>query len=901
MVSNPIIITTKINIPFIHHRLVPRHRLFDQLNKGLNSRLILICTPAGYGKSTLVTQWLEMRKECTAWISLDENDDDWIQFFTYMITAIEKSGANIGTSTIELLNSEKPVAMNEMMAGLVNDFSRAEKDCIVVLDDFHLIKSNNIHSAMTFLIENLPPHLKLVILTRTEPDMPMAKFRSRRIMTELLADDLQFSRSESEMFLNQVMKLNLDQDDISILTERTEGWAVGLQLAALSLDDRSDPSCLIRSLTGKDRHIADYLIDEVLSRQSEDVQSFLLQTSIFERMCGVLCNAVLQIENSQSILEAIERMNLFIIPLDNSREWYRYHHLFAELLRSRLEREHPDRTTVLYRRACTWFQQNDLLEEAVRYAFTAKDYYMASDIVERIGHPTYWANRTVKLREWLNALPANLFKDRFELQILRAYDQINVGKVHEADQTLENLKSDMARHLVSEGDEAEILRGKLASAFTSIKFHRYMAWEEVGRIAGLALDLLPPQYSYERCVAYFHGGGALLLHGDLETAEKYLAHARQLSDSVKNPFAKLLTMSNQGTLLMVRGELHKAMDRFREAHEFGKQCRASQESTYSSAVTGIARIYYEWNRLDKCREYLDEAIDITEKYGFFDRLLLNHEALVHYHLARLDADRAENELERCRSILVANDITDAARRRLASLTAWVRCRKGELGAATVWADEFICVFDDNISFDLEPEFMFFTRIRMAAGGYAEALPYLQKMKALAEHEGRLGSVIRITILLSVAYAEMDEGEKARAHLCRCLELAQPESYIRSFIDEGKTISSMLVQMVDGGKTTSLDGRSNRYIESLLKAFPENGGNKTGDISVSRDDGLGTNITPREREVLRLLDKGLTYSEIANGMAISENTLKFHIKNIYGKFNVNKRIKAVAQAKSLGYL
>lgn len=900
MVLNPIIIT-KINIPSIQHRLVPRQKLLDRLNKGLNSRLILVCAPAGYGKSTLVSQWLEMRKECIAWVSLDENDDDWIQFFTYMITAIWNSGADIGTSTIELLNSEKPVAMNELMANLVNDFSRAKRDCIVVLDDFHLIKSNNIHSALTFLVENLPPHLKLVILTRIEPDIPIAKFRSQRVMTELQAVDLQFSLVESEMFLNQIMNLDLGVEDISILAKRTEGWIVGLQLAALSLGERSDPSFLIRSLTGKDRHIADYLIDEVLSRQSEDIQSFLLQTSILERMCGALCNAVLEIEGSPSILEAIERMNLFIIPLDNSREWYRYHHLFAELLRSRLEREHSKIQADLYRRACNWCRQNDLFEEAVRYAFSAKDYSMASDIVERIGHPTYWANRTAKLREWLNALPVKFIGNSFDLQILRAYDQINIGKVHLADQTIENLNHHLDRYLVSGGDKEKILRGKLASAFTSIKYHRFMAWEEAHHLAGLALDLLPPEYSYERCVAYFHGGGALLQSGDLEKAEKYLAHARQLSDSVKNPFAKLLTMSNQGTLLMVRGELHKAMDCFREAHEFGKQCRASQESTYSSAVTGIAMIYYEWNRLDKCGEYLDETIGITEKYDFFDRILLNHEGLVQWHLARMEADAAEKDLKRCREIMIDNGLTDAASRRLASLIAWVSCWKGKLSDAEAWADDFTDVIGGKICFEFEPELMIHSRIRIAAGAYVDALEHLQKMLALAKDQGRLRSMVRITILLSVVYFKMNEKEKALKYLNKSLQMAQPEGYIRSFVDEGEAMRSMLVQLADQQNSSSFGDRLTRYTHSLLKAFPKGGLHEKDEAPVAVGDASLFSITPRESEVLKLLDRGLTYSEIAARMQISENTLKFHIKNIYGKLHVNKRIKAVAQAKTLGYL
>jgi LuxR family transcriptional regulator, maltose regulon positive regulatory protein len=900
MVSQPIIVT-KINVPFIEKKLVTRQRLFNSLNEGLNSKLVLICAPAGYGKSTLVSQWLKTCDECTAWISLDNYDDDWHRFFTYLISAIVKADVDFGTSSQDLLNSEKPLAINELVANFINDCSLVKNDCIVVFDDFHLISSNDILSNMLFLIENLPPKLHLIILTRSEPGLPISKFRSQRILTEIHASDLKFSLNESELFLKQVMNLDLDANYVSILRQRTEGWVVGLQLIALSLQKRADPSMFITSLTGKDRHIADYLVDEVLSSQSDDLQSFLLQTSIFERMCGPLCDEVLGLKNSQLTLETIERANLFIIPLDNSRDWYRYHHLFSELLRSKLERENKQKIKELYRKACIWFQKNDLLEEAVRYVILAEDYTMAVTIVEQIGHMIYWANRTDKLREWLNALPPEYIKNSFDLQILRAYDQINVGKVREADRTLEDLKNRSTEFLNSGNDEENILQGKLLSAFTSVKYHRYLAWEECYKIAKQSIELLPSSYTYERCVAYFHGGGSLIMIGDLENAESYLTNARQLSNSVQNPFAKLLTLSNQGVLMMIRGELKNAMAHFQEAHQFGKQCHASQEATYSNSVNGAATIYYEWNQLDKCFEKLEEAVELMEKDDFFDQILLNHETLLTYHCAKNDFIAAEDNLNRCLKLLTDNNITHVAERRVETLFAWFRWKKGDLAEAVVWADDFIKSNGDEVCFELELELMLYVRICIASGANKKTIEILQKMLFLAQSQGRLRSVIKITILLSVAYTSMSDVDKGLKNLILALQMAQNEGYIRSFIDEGEMMRSNLIQLTSSHNVRIRQESLVEYIQSLLGEFPEIEGKAKTKDALSDRNASYYSITPKEIEVLKLLNLGLTYAEISESLEITENTLKYHIKNIYGKLNVNKRIKAVFEAKRLGYL
>lgn len=900
MTDQPIIIT-KLNIPSLQHALVPRPQLFKCLNSGLNGKLILICAPAGYGKSTLVSSWLSSRGECSAWISLDENDNNWIQFFLYMTAALEKSGAGIGTTSLKLLNSEKPLAIDELMAYLINDLADAERDCIIALDDFHQINSPYIISALQFLLDNLPPRIKLVILSRTELDLPVAKFRSQRLLMELKAEDMQFSLAESETFFKEVMQIHLTNEDVSELAKRTEGWVVGLQLAALSIGDRPIPSQLIANLSGRNRHIADYLMDEVLALQKETIQSFLLQTSTLERMCGALCDNVLEIENSQSILESVERLNLFIIPLDNSREWYRYHHLFAELLLSRLVRQQPDKIMPLNQRACNWHRQHDFPEEAVRYAFKARDYGQASEILEQIGHSIYWANRSETLRKWLEALPEDIMKNSFDLQILHAYVQINIGKVQAAEQTLENLKSQFEQLAIVSDAERSILRAKLASAFTSIRYHRHLDWDGTHRLASQALANLPQRYGYERCVAYFHGGGALVMSGDLNRAEQYLRSARDLSDSVKNPFAKLITLSNQGGLLMARGELQKAFDVFREAHDFGKRCRASQESTYSNAVAGLGSLYYEWDRLDKAREYLHEAIGLMEKYDFFDRILYSQGLIIRLHCAEKDFDAAEKTLQRTRKIAADSGPIPAVARRIEALSADIACQKNEMGNAVGWAAHFPLAYGDGISCEIETELLILARIRIATGKAEKVVERLQKMLSLARRQDRLSSVIRILILLSVAYFKMNDVEKGQKHLFLSLQLAEPEGYLRSFVDEGEVIRTALVQLSDRQDLFRGRGGLSAYLHTLLECFSKCVSDESAVSTPHRPDSTVFSLTPRECDVLSLLDRGLTYAEIAVQLKITENTLKFHIKNIYGKLQVNKRIKAVSVAKKLGYI
>ena len=454
------LLQTKLYLPSICSDVVSRGRLTTRLSQSKRNKLTLISAPPGYGKTTLASCWLAQQDQPVAWVSLDESDNDPVRFFSYLITALHQTNASIGKTCLEMLQSPNPPPYETLTTSLINDLVTSDQGFILTLDDYHLIETREIHDSLTYLLDNLPSNLHLVIISRAEPPLPIAKLRAQSQLSELHAADLRFTQTEAATFLNQVMGLGLSDDEIAMLKAQTEGWIIGLQLTALSLKDTSGTERPIHRISGDDRYIADYLIGEVLSRQPESLQQFLLKTSILNRLSADLCNVVAEIENSQPILETLEKSNLFVVPLDNTREWYRYHHLFAEMLRFRLEHRYVGLLPDLYQQAFDWHKAQGLLEEAVRYALKGQMYAQAADIVEEVGYQTYWQNRAHTVWEWLEALPDDLLQSRPQLRIFYAYTQINQGKVEDAEHTLGSLSRHLVEHPQPTQAQNLVLEGK---------------------------------------------------------------------------------------------------------------------------------------------------------------------------------------------------------------------------------------------------------------------------------------------------------------------------------------------------------------------------------------------------------------------------------------------------------
>ena len=440
------ILVTKLFIPATRPELVTRPRLIKRLDDGINRKLTLISAPAGFGKSTLVTEWLTTKGDnalspfCVAWVSLDENDNDPVRFLTYLVESLHRlKGTDnaIGTGALVMLRSPQPPPSETVLTSLINEIAGLECKIFLVLDDYHLIETSAVHDALTFLLENLPSQLHLVITTREDPLLPLPRWRTRNQLTEIRAADLRFTAIEAAEFLNQVMGLSLSMEDIAALETRTEGWIAGLQLAALTLQGQTDTSRLIQTFTGSNRLVLDYLIEEVLNQQSEDIQNFLLQTSVLDQLTSSLCNAVTDEENGQMILEMLERANLFIIPLDNEREWYRYHHLFADLLRQRLRQTDLHTAPILHTRASVWYQENSFIDQAVDHAFLAEDYERCAVLIAGLVDRFWKLGDHVRLRIWLEKLPDEWLCEKPHLCIYRAWFLFSTGQRAKAEHYLQ--------------------------------------------------------------------------------------------------------------------------------------------------------------------------------------------------------------------------------------------------------------------------------------------------------------------------------------------------------------------------------------------------------------------------------------------------------------------------------
>ena len=444
------LLSTKYFIPSTRLKLVPRPRLFERLNEGLHRKLTLISAPAGFGKTTLVTEWLDYlrldsKKESQiqnwiTWLSLDEGDNDLIRFLTYIVTALNQINgfdANFGKVILSMLQSPKPPPTEDVLSQLINEISAIPGKIILVLDDYHLIVDQPIHDALTFLIEHLPTQMHLVFATREDPHLPLARLRSQDQLTELRATDLRFTPSEAAEFLNQVMGLDLSEENITALETRTEGWIAGLQLAAISLQGKEDATGLIKSFSGSHRLVLDYLIEEVLEQQTENIQTFLLQTAILDRFNGSMCNALTDQDDGQQTLEYLEQANLFIIPLDEERRWYRYHHLFADLLRQRLRQTQPERLPMLHQKASMWHEQNGIIDEAIEHSLHGKDYVRTAYLIEKqVGEKYEHTDQTI-LRRWLAELPEELVITNPNLCILHAWNLFASGQLDAANQSLQ--------------------------------------------------------------------------------------------------------------------------------------------------------------------------------------------------------------------------------------------------------------------------------------------------------------------------------------------------------------------------------------------------------------------------------------------------------------------------------
>jgi len=904
------LLATKFFIPPTRPNSVRRSRLIDQLSAGLYRKLTLISAPAGFGKTTLVSEWISVCECPVTWLSLDENDSNPTSFLTYLIAALHRSDA-IETSfyddLISKLQLPQPLPTDTILTSLINEITECDRKCLLILDDYQLVISDPVDKALNFLLENLPQLLHLVIVTREDPQLPLGRLRAKDQMTELRAADLRFTPHEAGEFLNQVMGLNLSTGDITALEKRTEGWIAGLQLAAISLQGRADSSKLIDSFTGSNRLVMDYLIEDVLKRQTENIQTFLLQTAILDRLNESLCDAVTGQENSQLILEELERANLFIVPLDNERRWYRYHRLFADLLRQRLRQKNSKQLPTLHLKASQWFEQNGFIERAIDHSLKAKDFDRVADLAELAWRDMNLNYQSVTWLNWVKSLPEELFLNRPMLSTGYGWALIDTGdfeaadlRLGDAERWLEVTSSKNQQHTATALKPKVLDEDQIRSLSIWIANGRAYLSQAMGDVPGTikysqrALELLPENEYFERGLSAILLGFAYWTCGDLE--EAYQAISEAISDMrMLGNLSYIISFSSYLTDVMVsQGRLRETERTLIKLLEFIEQQSKSAVKETAVFHLGLSEIYLEQSNIEAARLHLEKSEDLGNLPTF-------PAWYRHWTLARVKIKEFEGDLEGALEILsdpanmyYRHPIPDV--RPLSALVARLQLVQGRVNDALLWVNERGLSIKDDLSYLREFEHITLARVMIAQYKQDKAnhviqdtIGFLERLLKAAEDGGRLGSIIEILVLQALAYQAVEDIPHALSALESALPLAEPEGYNRIFVDEGPPMESLLKRVkVDNGMLKE-------YVRRLLVCFDDSESN----IPISQP--LVDPLSERELEVLHLIAQGLTNQEIGQRLYLSLNTVKVHTRNIYSKLGVNNRTQAVAQARTLSIL
>ncbi len=903
--STPIL-ATKLSVPPSRPNVVLRSCLIERLDEGLQGRLILVSAPAGFGKTTILSQWLagcsRLEPEVhPAWLSLDEGDSDLPRFLTYLIAALRTVAAEVGEGALGMLQSPQPPPTEAVLTALLNEITTLPHSVLLVLDDYHVVDSEPVDQALAFLLEHLPPQLHLVIATREDPHLPLARWRARGQLTELRAADLRFTPSEAAEFLNRVMSLDLSADDIEALETRTEGWIAGLQMAALSIRGRSDAAGFIQRFTGSHRFVLDYLVEEVLQRQPERTRSFLLQTAILDKLCGALCDAVTGQKNGKAMLERLERDNLFVVPLDEERQWYRYHHLFADVLQAHLVEEQPDQMPALHRRASEWYEEHGSRPDAIRHALCAEDFDWAAELIGLAGPMTEDTSQSVTWLMWARALPDELIRSRPVLGVWFAWALLGSGELEAAEARLR----DAERWLEPGPSEPKVVvdEEQLRSLLATIAVARAYNAHSVGDVPGTVkhaqrvLELLPEGDHVRRQQATALMGMTYWASGDLEAAARvFFDYVMSLRAAGNIPDA-ISAASVLPVITLALGRPREAVDALEQLRQFVVGQGEPLLPAATDLYRGLGELDLERGDLAAAEQHLLRSKELGEQAEA--PVWPYRWCVARARLAETEGDleSALNLLDEAERLFVRTPLPVI--RPISALKAAIWARQGRVTEASEWARERGLSVDDDLSYLREFEHLTLARVLIArhesdrvAGALDDAVRLLERLLHAAEEGGRIGSMIEILALQALAHQARGDASAALAALERALCLAAPEGYVRVFVDGGPPMARLLEE-ADSRAMAPDD------VRRVLAAFPSAGPRLTGPSGASSEG--AELLSEREREVLRHIAAGLTNREIAARLFLSVYTVKAHARSIYDKLDAHSRTQAVAKARELGVL
>jgi LuxR family maltose regulon positive regulatory protein len=904
-----LLLETKLYAPRVRRSLVARPRLIERVSRGAESKLMLVSAPAGFGKTTLVAEWLASAPAgdlSAAWLSLDQADNQPSSFWPYVIAALRTVAPGIGTTALSLLQGPQPPPVETILATLLNDLRAVPNDIVLVLDDYHEVDTPEIQGGMAYLLEHLPAQIHLVMTTRADPALPLGRLRGHGELAEIRAADLRFTAGEAAAYLNETMGLDLTARDVAALEARTEGWIAALQLAALSIQGRDDVAGFIAGFAGDDRYIVDYLAEEVLQRQPESVRSFLLQTSILPRLSGPLCDAAIGRDGSAAQLEALERANLFLVPLDDRRRWYRYHHLFADVLHAHLLDEQSDRVPQIHRRASDWYERNGERPEAVRHALAAADYGRAAELIER-GIPALASSRQESVMlAWLRALPDDVIAVRPVLNVHYGGALLLLGQLEGAEARLQAAerwldttsdghdrpKRETSGRIVV--DQQEFAR--LPSAIAGYRAALALVVGDVSgaiRHASAGLALAGPDDHLRRGSA----AGVLALAswttGDLEAAHGSWAVCMTSLEKAGHIADLTGCAMGMADIRITQGRLNDAMDTYKRVL---RVLTERGEPVMRGAVdmhVGISELLYERNDLDAARQQLQIGVELGEHLGFPQNPYRSRVAAARIREAEGDFGAALDLLDEADRLYASDFFPNV--RPIGARKARLLIAAGRSGEAATWARECGLTAQGELSYMREFEHITLAWVLLAQsargradGAVLEAADLLARLLEASEAGGRSGSVIEILLLQALAHQRLGEARAAQDRLERALSMAEPEGYVRAFVDAGPSVAPLLEAAAKRRVASS-------YVRDLLAAFGR-GANRA-----PIGQGLIEPLSERELDVLRLLASDLNGPDIARELVVSLNTVRTHTKNIYAKLGANNRRAAVTRAVELDLL
>ena len=902
------LLQTKLYVPRLRPSLIPRPHLISRLNQGLQPgcKLILISAPAGFGKTTLIVEWATALSRGTqiaesttpystlriphlCWLSLDEGDDDFSRWLAYFIAALQTIAPSIGDAALAMRQSLQPSSAEPLLTNLINEIAAIPESFLFVLDDYHLIQDQSIHDAVRFLLDHLPENMRLVIATRADPPLPLPRLRTRGQLVELRENHLRFAVEEAALFLNEVMGFDLTAEAVAALENRTEGWIAGLQLAALSLQEQSDKERFVETFTGSHRYVLDYLAEEVWNQQPTEVQSFLLQTAVLNRMTAPLCDALTGRDDGQATLEHLETANLFTQSLDNERCWYRYHQLFADLLRKRLQEQQPECITALHQQASAWLEQNGHVTEAIRHALAATDFEGAVRLIEDRAEAVLLRSEGTTLLKWVDALPEALVQERPFLRLYYAWALLMGGR-----------PVDLVESMLPDG---ETVAEDVKAGANALRAFIAIMQGQVQRSADLsrhALSHLPQESLFFRSLAAWTVSFAHLAEGDLMGGLLALEEAVRLGRETGNIMTAVMALCGLAELQMTQGKLHTVAETYQQALELGRDRRGRPLPIAGMALIGLGELARERNDLETAVDYLSQGIERAGQWGEVGALD-GHIGLARVKQAQGDLTGADAEIAQAVQLARKFDATDiddnlvhAHRVRLSLLRGdgdtavrWAALRGLNLEAALAGLESDIQTFDSRRF--RTAEYLNLARLLIYQAQHDEALTLLERLTQRVGQHGRNGVLIEIYNIQTLAlYAQGQESE-AIAVLSRALALAEPEAFARIFLDEGAVMLHLL--QVAAAREIAPD-----YVCRLLAMVGEDTA-----VAPATSPLLLEPLSEREREVLQLLTTGLTNPEIAQELFIATSTVRSHVKSIYSKLNVHRRWDAVQRAQELGLI